>query len=117
MEGRRSAPASSTRNFARSKDLLASVATEQRQVKQRRRASAKRQRILIALIVGAVISLAAAIVMASPVLLVVTIAFDLAVAAFVTLLLQARQQPVTADVVHLRVVENDELATVRVVAG
>lgn len=117
MEGRRSAPASSTRSFARSKDLLASVATDQRHVTQRKRANLKRQRILVALIIGAAVTLAAAIVLASPALLALTIGFDLAVAAYVTVLLQARQQPVATNVVQLRVVEDEEPATVRVVAG
>lgn len=117
MEGRRTAPASSTRSFARSQDLLASVAVENRGVIQRRRASVKRQRALMGLIAGAVVTLAAAIFMSSPVLLALTILFDLAIAAFVTLMLQTRQQPAPAEVVHLRVVEDNEPATVRVVAG
>ncbi len=117
LEGRRSAPASSTRSFARSQDLLASVATDRRHFVQQKKAHVKRQRALVALVTGAVITLTAAIVMSSPVLLAVTIAFDLAIAAFVTMLLQTRQQPATADVVQLRVVEVNEPATVRVVAG
>lgn len=117
MEGRRTAPGSSTRSFARSQDLLASVSVENRQLAQRRRATAKRQRALVGLIAGAVVTLGAAIVLSSPLLLAATIIFDLGIAAFVTVLLQSRHQPAPAQVVHLRVVEDNEPATVRVVAG
>ena len=117
MEGRRTAPASSTRSFARNQDLLASVSTERVQAAQRKRAAIKRQRAFLGLVAGAVVTLLAAIVLSSPAILALSIVFDLGIAAFVTMLLQARQQPAPAPVVQLHVVEDNEPATVRVVAG
>jgi len=119
LDGRRQAPSSSMRGFARSKDLLASVAgSDARYERQRRRTSLKRRRILAGLGSGALISLGLAIVLGSAGWLAITIAFDVAFAGYVTLLLHAQQAaPVRAPVVELRVVEDPEPATVRVVAG
>lgn len=122
LDGRRTAPMSSTRSFARSQDLLASVAmTDAREVMKRRRNSLRRRRVLTALGAGAVLSLAIAIFSSSTLWLAVTIGFDLAFAGYVTLLLMAQQAtPTRAQVVPLRVVaEPEEVApsTVRVIAG
>ncbi len=123
LDGRRTAPMSSTRSFARSQGLLASVAmTDAREVMKRRRSSLRRRRTLAALGAGAFGSLVLAIVASSPIWLAVTIVFDIAFAGYVTLLLMAQQTtaPVRAPVVPLRVVEEPHEvapATVRVVAG
>lgn len=123
LDGRRTAPMSSTRSFARSQNLLASVATvDAREVMHRRRSSLRRRRTLTGLGGGAVLSLVLAIVANSAVLLAVAIAFDLVFAGYVTLLLMAHQRhaPAQAQVVPLRVVEEPPEvapATVRVVAG
>ncbi len=123
LDGRRTAPMSSTRSFARSQNLLASVATvDAREVMHRRRSSLRRRRTLAGLGGGAAISLVLAIAASSGVLLAVTILFDVAFAGYVTLLLMAQQRhaPAQAQVVPLRVVEEPPEvapATVRVVAG
>ncbi len=124
LDGRRRAPMTSTRHFARTQGLLASVATHQgRHMVQRRRSSVRRRRVLSSLGAGAVLSLLIAISTGSGMWLAVTIAFDVAFAGFVTLLLMAQQTaPVRAPVVPLRLAEPtvlDEpvLASVRVVAG
>ncbi len=122
LDGRRSAPMSSTRNFARSQDLLASVArSDARHAMQRRRSSLRRRRVLTGLGAGAFLSLVTAIVTGSTVWLAITIGFDVAFAGYVTLLLMAQQTtPSRAPVVPLRVVQEPEEvapATVRVVAG
>ncbi len=119
MDGRRQAPMSSMRGFARSKDLLASVAgSDARAVRQRRRTSLRRRRVLASLGAGALLSLTLAIVQGSPVWLAITLGFDIAFAGYVTLLLYTQQTaPVRAPVVPLHVVEEPEPATVRVVAG
>lgn len=121
LDGRRSAPMSSTRNFAKSQNLLASVAgTDTRTVMQRRRTSERRRRILLAIGAGAAISLVVAITQGSTTWLAVTIIFDVVFAGYVTLLLHAQQAtPTRAPVVPLRVVdEREDLnTTVRVVAG
>jgi peptidoglycan/LPS O-acetylase OafA/YrhL len=121
LDGRREAPMSSTRSFARSQDLLASVAVgEAKEARQRRRNSDRRRRVLIALGAGALISLVVAITQGSTTWLAVTILFDVAFAGFVTLLLHTQQTaPMRAPVVPLRLVEEPEetASTVRVVAG
>jgi ABC-type enterobactin transport system permease subunit len=122
LDGRRSAPLSSTRNFARSQDLLASVATtDARHAMKRRRNSVRRRRVLTSLGAGAALSLVGAIVAGSTLLLAVSIGFDLAFAGYVTLLLSSQQvTPPRAPVVPLRVVEQPHEvapATVRVIAG
>ncbi len=121
LDGRRHAPISTTRNFARSQSLLASVATpEARDAMQRRRAATRRSRILLSIALAAVGSLVMAIVQGSTTWLAVTIAFDLAFAGYVTLLLHVRQQvPRRAAVVPLRVVRDTDPheSSVRVVAG
>lgn len=125
LDGRRTAPMSSTRSFARSQNLLASVATSNaRGAMQRRRSSVRRRRVLAGLAAGAVTSLTLAVMSGSTMWLAVTIGFDLAFAGYVTLLLMAQQQTPAqahAPVVPLRVVEDVvgdvAPATVRVVAG
>ncbi len=124
LDGRRRAPMTSTRHFARAQDLLASVATHQgRHIVQRRRSSVRRRRVLSSLGGGALLSLLIAIATGSGMWLGVTITFDIAFAGFVTLLLMTQQAaPMQAQVVPLRLAEppadnEPVLATVRVVAG
>ncbi len=123
LDGRRQAPMSSTRNFARSKNLLASVsASDSQHVLQRRRSGMRRRRILAGIAAGAVVSLAIAVMQSSTAWLAITIGFDIALAGYVTLLLVAQQgTPVRASVVELPraaepVYESDN-ASVRIVAG
>ena len=122
FESRRRAPLNTTRNFARSKDLLASVSgVNAPELKARRRAAVRRRRVLAILAVGAFGSLAAAVLQDSFVWLAATIAFDLALAGYVTLMLQMRPGRIAASpVVPLMAVEptdDTQHHTVRVVAG
>lgn len=80
----------------------------------------RRRRILTALGAGAFLSLVAAIIQGSTILLAVAIGFDLAFAGFVTVLLQSQQSaPRRAPVVPLPVSEpaDPHESSVRVVAG
>lgn len=122
FESRRRAPLNTTRNFARSKDLLASVsATNGQALKARRRAAARRRRAVTVLSLGVLGSLAIAVLQSSFAWLLVTIGFDLALAGYITLLLKiktARER--SAPVVRLAAVDSVDDAqqhTVRVVAG
>ncbi len=121
VDGRRMAPISSTRSFHRSQDLLASVATsDAREVMLRKRTALRRQRILAALAIGALLALLIAIVQSSVTWLLLAIAFDLAVAGYVATLIHLRQAATPrAHVVPLQVVEAEDphRASVRVVAG
>jgi hypothetical protein len=71
---------------------------------------------------GALVSLVLAILQTSLLWLGVTLAFDLAIAAYITLLLQAKEQRRTAATVvpmrpAERTEEDDQQRTVRVVVG
>lgn len=93
FDSRRSAPAASTKSFARSTALLASVSTSgQRATLARQRAAARRQRILLGLGAGAVLALGVSIWFDSVAWLGLAIAFDLALAAYIGLLLHIKQQ-------------------------
>ena len=97
FDNRRRAPIASTRTFARNTALLATVASSTvEEVAARRQASMRRQRVLLVLATGAVGSLSLAIWQSSVLFLGVTIAFDVALAGFVTMLLYARQRRVVA---------------------
>jgi hypothetical protein len=123
LDGRRQAPMTSTRSFARSQDLLASVATsDARHLLQRRRNSLRRRRTLAALGAGAALALVLAIIQSSSMWLYVAIGFDVALAAYVTLLLSSQQaSPHRATVVALPTADEPryeyENASVRIVAG
>lgn len=121
FESRRTAPLSTTRSFARSTALLATVASSTgTELMARRRARDRRRRILMSLASAALISLTIAIVRSSIVWLGLTLAFDVAIAGYVTLLLQARQRtvvPLISIPSHAAVEEEPQRHTVRVVAG
>lgn len=122
FESRRRAPINATRDFARSTALLASVATVPgTEVMARRKARERRRRLLYALAAGAIISLAVATLSSSVVWLGVTLVFDLAIAAYVGLLVQLRQRAAPAPVVPISqaaaVDAEPAQHTVRVVAG
>ena len=122
FESRRRAPLTTTRNFARTKDLLASVsATNRPALMARRRAATRRQRALTVLSLGAILSLTVAVLQSSFALLMVAIAFDLALAGYVALLVQMRAtrertSPVVS-LVPIDPVHDAQHHTVRVVAG
>ncbi|MCP3975864.1 MAG: hypothetical protein GY720_15395 [bacterium] len=82
-----------TRSFQRSNELLATVAASDAQhLMARRRQSIRRRRLLLFLSIGAVTSLGAALVTGSVLPLGITIGFDLAIGAYVMLLLMTRQR-------------------------
>jgi len=126
FENQRRASLSSTRSFARNNDLLASVAMQSaEEVRQRRAAQRRRRRSVVLLSLGAVSTLSAAVVTGSTVWLGATIVFDVALAGFVTALLQARAahfRP-AAPVVRIDAGGTDQIApaevvpSVRIVAG
>jgi len=122
FESRRRAPINATRDFARSTALLASVATVPgTEVMARRKARERRRRLLYALAAGAIISLSVAILRSSVVWLGVTLVFDIAIAAYVGLLVQLRYRVAPAPVVSISqpaAMETEPSQhTVRVVAG
>lgn len=126
FENQRSASLSSTRSFARSNDLLASVALHSaEEVRAANWAKRRRRRTVAFLGTGALGSLAAAVLTGSVIWLGVTIAFDILLAAFVTALLQAKAARFAsvAPVVQLETGTREELTEVevlpniRIVAG
>jgi len=122
FESRRHAPINATRDFARSTALLASVAmVSGAEVMARRKARERRRRLLYSLAAGAVISLTVAIMRSSVVWLGATLLFDLAIAGYVTLLVQLQQRAVPGSVIPISqaqtVLVSPEHHTVRVVAG
>jgi hypothetical protein len=123
FDSRRRAPLNTTRNFARSKDLLASVsATNNGQaLKARRLAAVRRRRVLVLLSIGALGSLALAVLQGSFAWLMATIVFDIALAAYVAVLMQIKatrhdSAPVLS-LVPTESMQDEQHHTVRVVAG
>ena len=132
FDHRRKTPRATTRDFARSNEKLASVAAAQPGDDQyiRRHVQARRQRVFITLIFGAVVTLAIAVWQNSVIWLGVTVAFDVIIATYVTVLVHVKQQGsvATASVVTLpsaRAVtaapalpdSEHAASTVRVIAG
>jgi hypothetical protein len=122
FDSRRRAPLNTTKSFARSKDLLASVSvTNGQAIKAQRMAGVRRRRVLAVLTVGAMGSLALAVLQGSFVWLMVTVGFDLALAGYIALLMQMKaSRAQAAPVLSLLPVEAMDDAqhhTVRVVAG
>ena len=129
FESRRRAPMTATRSFQRSNELLATVATADAQHLMARRRQADRRRVLLmSLSAGAFITLAVALLTGSMLWLGATIVFDLAIGAYVMLLLMLRQRSFAVAMaprigavdappaVELRR-ETPQPSTVRVVAG
>ena len=126
FENRRQAPIATTRSFARRTALLATVSrSTNAEVAARRRAAERRTRALLLMASGAILTLAVAIWQDSTVWLGLSLAFDVALAGFVTMLLTIRQRMVAAaqTTVVLPIAEDDttqrdpQRHTVRVVAG
>jgi hypothetical protein len=118
LEGDKSASIRSTRSFARSNDLLASVALRSAdEVRATSGARRRRRRVVAFLGSGALGSLGVAVMTGSTLWLGLTIVFDILLAGFVTALLQARAerfQPV-APVVQIDVNAEEELSEVEVI--
>jgi hypothetical protein len=121
FESRRKAPLNTTRSFAKSTALLASVATSTGpEIIARRKAHERRKRFLTALSGAAIISLGVAILRSSVLWLGVTLICDLTIAAFIAVMLDMRQQAEPPRVVALpsdNALMEPDRHTVRVVAG
>jgi len=126
IDGRRKTPTNTTRSFARSTALLASVSSStSHELALRRRAQLRRQRILIGLFASAVASLTMAVWLGNVVWLGIAIAFDISIAVYVAMLLQMKSQrvarrrvvPISARHGAEPVVADEQRHTVRVVAS
>lgn len=94
FDHRRKTPRATTRDFARSKEKLATVAAADPGDDQyvRRHIQARRQRVFLALAFGAILTLAVAVWQNSVLWLGITIAFDLAIAGYVMMLVYVKEQ-------------------------
>jgi hypothetical protein len=127
-------PRSTTRDFARTKQLLATVSASQPDTEAyvRRHTQIRRTRVLIGLGVGALVTLVVATWTGSVAWLWAAVAFDAAIAGYVTLLLTMKRQraipqaqvvPITTASAEPAAAEADqadgymEAQTVRVIAG
>ena len=130
FEHRRHSPGAATRDFARSKELLASVsaATPYGNTYARRHAQARRRRFVIGLLVAAATTLVIAIMTGSVYWLAASVVIDVTIGGYVTMLLSIRQRgtqrgsvvrlPVAVpEVLPARSAELEETPTVRVIAG
>ncbi|MGI9585550.1 MAG: hypothetical protein ACR2N7_08165 [Acidimicrobiia bacterium] len=127
-------PRSTTRDFARTKQLLATVSASQPDTEEyvRRHTQIRRTRVLIALGISALVTLVVATWTGSVAWLWAAIAFDVAIAAYVTLLLSVKRQrampqaevvPITATPAETATAAGGsaegytEAQTVRVISG
>jgi hypothetical protein len=87
-------PRSTTRDFARTKQLLATVSASQPDTEAyvRRHSQIRRARVLIGLGVGALVTLFVATWTGSVAWLWAAVSFDVAIAGYVTLLLSVKRQ-------------------------
>ncbi len=119
---RKAAPINSTQDFARSAERLGAVRVMATvpHLADRRRTLARRRRTLVFLTGLAVVTLAAAIWTGSVALLGVSLAVDVLLAAYITVLLYIKQRQAVPPVVALESAPSyvtSEQAEVRVVAG
>ena len=93
FDHRRENPRATTRAFARSKEKLASVTTAQvgSPAYAQHHAQMRRQRIFIALLLTALVTLVIAVLRTSVTWLAITIIVDMAVGGYVAMILTARQ--------------------------
>lgn len=93
FDHRRENPRATTRAFARSKEKLANVTTAQvgSPAYAQHHAQVRRQRIFIALLLTALVTLVIAVLRTSTTWLAVTIFVDMAVGGYVAMILTARQ--------------------------
>ena len=135
FDQRSHAPKATTRDFARTKERLASVARSQPDSDSyiRRHAQVRRQRILAALGVASVSTLVFATWTGSVAWLLINIAVNVSIAGYITLLLTIKQRRAVQRVVVVQIPNaserqlaavptqasyaTDEAATVRVIAG
>lgn len=131
FDHRNRAPKTTTRDFARTKRVLEQVSSAQPGGEDyvRRHAQLKRQRILVALALSALLTLVVATWTGALAWLWLTIAVDVALAGYITLLLYMKQQSLVprATVVPIESLQPAAVAeevpvhtdslTVRVIAG
>ena len=135
FDQRSHAPKSTTRDYARAKEMLASVAQSQPDSDTyiRRHAQVRRQRILLAMGVASVSTLVFATLTGSVPWLMLNIAVNVTIAGYVTLLLTIKQRRAIQQTVVVQIPNasqrqlaavptqqsyaTDEAATVRVIAG
>ena len=133
FDHRRQAPRAATRDFARTRQLLATVAASQPdgEAYVRKHTQVRRTRVLIGLGITAVVTLAIATITGDVPWLYATIGVDVAVGVYITVLLTIKQQRalpratvVTIAPAHPMLVEPEprveaypESQTVRVIAG
>jgi hypothetical protein len=135
FDHRSHAPKSTTRDFARTKELLGSVARSRPDSDSyiRRHAQVRRQRILLGMGAASVSTLVFATWTGSVSWLVINVAVNVAIAGYVTLLLTIKQRRATQRSIVVQIPNpsqrqlaavptqqsyaTDEAATVRVIAG
>ncbi len=135
FDQRSHAPKSTTRDYARTKEMLASVAQSQPDSDTyiRRHAQVRRQRILLVLGAASVSTLVFATWTGSVAWLVLNISVNIAIAGYVTMLLTIKQRRAMQATVVVQIPSasqrqlqavpiqasyaTDEAATVRVIAG
>ncbi len=121
FDSRRQAPINTTQNFARDTARLAAVraAAAEPAVARRRQVLARRRRALIGLVLAALTTLAIAIVTGSLLMLGLNLVVDMALAAYVAMLLQVKQyaggQPVALH--SAQHAPEETQAKIRILAG
>ena len=114
FENRRRAPGASTRSFARSNALLATVSSSTPAgATARRQANRRRLRFLFLVATGASLTLVVAIWESSILWLSVSVVFDVALAAFVTMLLFSRKMHLATMRATVLLPEDDQEVSTR----
>ncbi len=122
FDSRRQAPINTTQNFARDTARLGAVraAAAEPAVARRRQVLARRRRALIGLVAAALTTLTIAIVTGSLLMLGLNLVVDMALAAYVAMLLQIKQfsgtQPVPLHPAQQAAPEETQ-AKIRILAG
>ncbi len=123
FDSRKQAPINSTQDFAKNTARLNAVRVlaSEPAAAQRRRVLARRRRTLIGLVAAAMTSLGIAIVTGSLVLLGINLVVDMALAAYIAMLLQIKEHAIVRPPVPLPVetaeAAEDTQAKIRILAG
>ncbi len=123
FDSRKQAPINSTQDFAKNTARLNAVRVlaSEPAAAQRRRVLARRRRTLIGLVAAAMASLGIAIVTGSLILLGINLVVDMALAAYIAMLLQIKEHAIVRPPVPLPVetaeAAEDTQAKIRILAG
>ncbi len=124
FDSRRQAPINTTQDFAKNTARLNAVRVlaAEPAAAHRRRMLARRRRTLLSLVAGAMTTLALAIVTGSILFLGLNLIVDMALAAYIAMLLQIKEVAGTKPPVRLPVgpqqqAEDDSQAKIRILAG